>query len=148
MPTGYKAVTDDYLSAFRDTFDTCDGAQAFTAYPIDYSGGTATPDPAFPGLYVWVDNPDSVLTPAGGGALLRAKGTAFAMAVHHLPIGSPAVPGTRGRVLLISYDTADVLPVRGRFEWSADRFSEKANPFTLNVRVASCVVVDEIDLDA
>jgi hypothetical protein len=149
--TGYKAVTDSYETSWHDVDGVCDGAKAFTLHAITYTvGATATPDPAFPGLHIWVDDPDTdpaatAVLPSGSGALRRAIGTAQMMEVAHLSGGGPGtvtVPGTRGRVVQVEYDTADVLPIWTHFD------SLPTDPYTRVVRVTSCDVVAEYDLDA
>lgn len=135
----YKCVAADYTSSWRDAHDVVDGAAAFTAHPVTYTvGESAEGDPGFEGVYVWVD---ATGAPVGNFALARAIGTASAMEVHHLPVGSAPVAGTRGRVLQVSYDDADVLdPVYPNAPYP----SFQAGAFSLTLRVATCQVVAEI----
>jgi hypothetical protein len=167
--TGFavKAVTDSYLSCFHDGSGILDGilpaswraqdADAGTAWStiaLDYSvGNTVTPDAELElavklassaptirekaarsgGLRAWIDDPD---LPESGDALRRARGTAKHLRVVKRDETEVFPPG---RVVIVSYEPEDVIEVDPpHVGW----------PRVSTLRLRSCVVTEELDLDA
>jgi hypothetical protein len=147
MPTAAKGVTDAYKSPFIDAGgayvtdrDPADGSlltiegRDFSSLELDYTvGNTVTPG-AGQAVHVFVDQATGSADRIGR-ALHFAKCVAGAVEIVTGPATAPVVTFPTGRVVIVSYDEADVLETR----WCG-----AIGPLTLLLR--SCVVDSEVSL--